>query len=205
MSRTICRIILASWLIVAAGPALGQPATQPVGKDLAVTLRPQETSLWCWAACVEMIVEFLDSSVDVKQCDEAVNEFGPNCCDPVIRANSCINGGWPRFDRHFFNATLTYNQALTWAQVRTEIDAGRPIAFTWKNLDSDGNLDGTSHMMVLTGYSEFDGVRYVSVLDPWPMPSDTDPGGRTEKAMRFEHYEQGANHVHGNDYYEIKK
>src|SRR5215208_2563397 len=40
----------------------------------AVTLRPQETSMWCWAASGEMAMDFLGT--DVSQCDQANKRFG---------------------------------------------------------------------------------------------------------------------------------
>ena len=40
----------------------------------AVSLRGQETPVWCWAASGEMCMDFLGT--DVSQCDEANKRFG---------------------------------------------------------------------------------------------------------------------------------
>ena len=59
----------------------------------AVTLRPQETSMWCWAASGEMVMDFLGT--DVGQCDEANKRFGrSDCCNNPV-PNACVNEGWP--------------------------------------------------------------------------------------------------------------
>ena len=87
-------------------------ATQPV------TLRPQETSMWCWAASGEMAMDFLGT--DVTQCDQANRRFGRNdCCNNPV-PGACVNGGWPEFNKYAFNVEHTTDAALTWAQVQSE-------------------------------------------------------------------------------------
>ena len=39
-----------------------------------VTLRPQETNMWCWAASGQMVMDFLGNNV--SQCVQANNRFG---------------------------------------------------------------------------------------------------------------------------------
>ena len=58
----------------------------PTDNDhLAVTLHPQETSMWCWAASGQMTMEFLGSNVN--QCTQANDRLGRNdCCNLPVPA-----------------------------------------------------------------------------------------------------------------------
>lgn len=76
--------------------------------SLPVTLHPQETQNWCWAASGQMVMDYLGHNV--SQCVQANNRFGRNdCCEidlcptptepPTYDASGncvgCPCGGWP--------------------------------------------------------------------------------------------------------------
>lgn len=164
----------------------------PDAARLDVPLRPQETSMWCWAASGEMCMDFLGR--DVNQCDQAKHYFGHDDCCTKPTPERCVAGGWPQFNHFRFTAKTTTNAALPWETVKSEIGCGkRPIAFTWHWNGGGG------HMMVLIGYEVEDGERYVWVHDPWePFAGDT-------LRMRYDWYVSGDDHTHWDDYYEITK
>ena len=97
-------------------PPVCTPAAQ---SHLAVTLRPQQTNMWCWAARAQMVMEFL--GVSVQQCAEANNEFGRSDCCGSPTPGACVNGGWPEFDKYGFTFKRTSDTALTWDQLRNEV------------------------------------------------------------------------------------
>ncbi len=103
-------------------------------QHLAVTLRPQETYMWCWAASAQMGMEFLGHNVN--QCVQANNRFGRRDCCNNPTPNACIQGGWPEFLKYNFVSQHTANTALSWDQLRSELAdispcGRRPVAFSW--------------------------------------------------------------------------
>jgi Peptidase_C39 like family len=139
-----------------------------VANPLAVTLVPQATQNWCWAASGQMIMNYLGNPA-VNQCQEATDyPFAPPQTNP--RTNWCTSPpdtlgftGWPQFASYGFNATQTpYGTPISWAQLKQEIDGNRPVAFVW------AWRDGGGHMMVAIGYESVDGVDRVIILDPSP-------------------------------------
>ena len=105
----------------------------------------------------------------VSQCQEATDyPFVPPQTSPTT--DWCVSPpdtwgftGWPQFGRYGFNATQTsYGAAISWEQLKTEIDNNRPVAFVW------AWHGGGGHMMVAVGYETIDGVNKVIINDPSP-------------------------------------
>src|ERR1700687_785173 len=67
-----------------------------------VTLRPQETNNWCWAATTQMITEFLGHGKN--QCDLANLRFGrTDCCTGACpKTPACNMPGWTMFTESGF-------------------------------------------------------------------------------------------------------
>lgn len=164
----------------------------PVTSTVSCTLRPQETSMWCWAASGQMVMESLGTNV--TQCDEANKRFGrTDCCNTPV-PSPCVNGGWPEFDKYGFTFKTTSNAALTWDQVRDQIYCQRkPFAFSWHWNGGGG------HMMVVHGYTILDGTTYVDVNDPWP------PNVGNASFKTYAAYVSGSGYTHWNDYYDVTK
>ena len=93
--------------------------------DLPVTLHPQETGMWCWAASGQMVMDYLGTSP--SQCTQANNRFGrTDCCtidlcplptepspasSPRVPARSARTG----FSHAFLQEeTLHFHMALAW-------------------------------------------------------------------------------------------
>ncbi len=181
-------------VLIGAGLAFASGCCTPnatIGSQ-AVALRPQETSMWCWAASGEMCMEFLGASVD--QCDEANKRFGrTDCCNSPV-PNACVNGGWPEFDKYGFTASVTSNAALSWEDLKKQIYCSKkPFAFSWHWTGGGG------HMMVVTGYAVINNVNYVSINDPWA------PNVGNQRFITYAEYVSGSDHTHWNDYYNITK
>ncbi len=168
----------------------GCPCTPPASKTLAVTLDPQKTSMWCWAASGEMVMSFLGH--DCQQCDEANKEFGRTDCCNSPTPKECVQGGWPQFDQYHFSFQRTSGTALTWAQVQEQIYcAGKPFAFSWHWTGGGG------HMMVARGYHTTDGVNYVEIDNPWA------PNVGDVTVYTYDNYVSGSDHTHWDDFYDV--
>lgn len=160
---------------------------------LDVTLRPQQTSMWCWAASAQMCMQFL--GVTVNQCTQANNEFGRSDCCNTPTPGACVNGGWPEFAKYGFNSTRTSNSALSWDQVKKEIYCSkRPFAFSWHWPGGGG------HMMAVIGYVELGENHQVLVNDPWA------PNVGNTTFMSYDWYVAApGDHTHWDDFYQIVK
>lgn len=164
----------------------------PIGTQSGVTLRAQETSMWCWAASGEMCMDFLGT--DVSQCDQANKRFNrTDCC---TTPGNCVTGGWPEFDKYGFTFQRTSNTALTWAQLREQIFCKKkPVAFAWHWPGGGG------HMMVAYGYAEVGGQQWVYYRDPWPPNT----GNGTAVIPYAQWVTDPGDHTHWDDFYDITK
>jgi len=144
-----------------AGLAAGSAQAQE--KKLGVTLIGQQTDMWCWATSGQMIMGF--GGTNVTQCSEANAYLLRNDCCTSPTPAACIKGGWPEYDRwNYFFVWTPWGNALTFAQLRAEIDAGRPVGFAW------GWTGGGGHYMVANGYKvDSAGTQWVWKNDPWPV------------------------------------
>ena len=171
---------------------------------LSLTTYAQETSEWCWAASGETIMA--DLGHGVAQSQLAHDDMDPKseacsstfCDKPPAIGDPCVHSGWPDFEKHGFSSQHTTSAALTWDEIKQQLsDAPNcghtPFAMTWKWPGGGG------HMMVVKGYSEVDGEKYVYVFDPWW------PCVGAEVKMPYDYYVQEAgHHTHWNDYYGVR-
>jgi hypothetical protein len=165
-------------------------------KILPLVLRPQQTEMWCWAASAQMCMEFIGNTT-VAQCRQASNEFGVQGCCNSPTPIPCVDGGWPEFPKYGFTSLRTQDAGLSWEELVGEIDANRPIAFSWHWL-VDG-ADAGGHMMVAHGYSEVAGARLVHVADPWA------PNVGDQYTISYDVYLAAPGHRHWDDFYEIRQ
>lgn len=157
-----------------------------------VTLRPQETSMWCWAASGEMVMDFLGTNV--SQCDEANKRFSRTDCCNSPTPNACINGGWPEFGKYGFTFKTTSNAPLSWDATKKQIYCEKkPFAFSWHWNGGGG------HMMTLIGYVTVANVNYVVINDPWA------PNVGDQRIITYAAYVSGTGYTHWDDYYDVTK
>ena len=127
-------------------------------KRLSVPLRPQLTHCWCWVASVQMVLEYLGTRVEQRTL------AGDDGRDASV-AERFLRTGEPAEPLRRFGFTFERTDmlaALSWAQVRREIDAERPFICGW-------NLPDGVHYMVGTGYEIVGGKRYVLANNPLPL------------------------------------
>jgi len=134
-------------------------------------------------------------NVDIAQCRQANDRFNlTTCCDSPT-PDDCVNGGWPNFPKYGYTAKHTTDTALSWDDLRRQIGCRRvPVAFTWRW------TGGSGHMMVASGYAIRNGVKWVTVRDPWPV----DVGGDIVE-VPYDVYRVGDDHTHWDDYYDVAR
>lgn len=202
------RILLRAVVLALAAVMLTGCCEPALIGDLPVTLHPQETGNWCWAASGQMVMDYLGTSP--SQCTQANNRFGrTDCCTidlcppPTEPAPAwpapceCVCGGWPEFNKYGFTFKKTKNAALPWDELQEQVSPmpfckKRPFCFTWHWPGGGG------HMMVAKGYFTLEGTRYVSMLDPWA------PCVGNQAIITYDEYvERPGHHTHWDDYYEV--
>jgi len=201
-------ILYGLFLIVVMAATQGCCSSEKV--SLTVTLHPQETEYWCWAASGQMVMDYLGHNV--SQCVQANERFNKtNCCSidlcpeptepPGICQNgqcsNCVCGGWPDFTAYNFDFKRTSGSPLSWDQIKKQIRSspdgiGTPFTFSW------GWEGGGGHMMVAKGYSVTGGSKYVDILDPWS------PCAGDERIIPYSSFKaEPSDHYHMDDFYDI--
>ena len=192
-NKILLLVMTCALAAVSGGGAFAQ------SKVLPVPLFGQETGMWCWASTTQMSTTYVGNT-RVRQCVEANTRFGhTDCCsNPAV----CTNGGWPEYWKWGFNSRTTapWGTPLTFDQIMAEIDANRPVNFSW------GWTGGGGHIMVANGYFNLNApllglppTQYVWVNNPWP------PGVGAQSWIPYSTYVQASDHVHWQDYYAITR
>jgi hypothetical protein len=151
-----------------AVPALLETALQ--GPQLDIHRSPQKEDAWCYAACAQMVINFLIEDDFVEQCDVASFVKTVSCCPPT--PSSCTDSGCEKSDiRRIFgnfridfegagaDPEITINQ-ITSAEIRSEISDGHPIevVIDWNTQ----GLQQSSHAVLISGIRN----NSVYVIDP---------------------------------------
>jgi hypothetical protein len=197
-------------ILVAAFLATTSFAPQEELKILPVGATGQRQGNWCWAATTEMIARYVYPGIDsvaVRQCDQASASASATqhksiaCCASPL-PDHCDAGGWPDFPRLGFKMPKrTTDKPLRWDDLTKEIQANRPIAFSWHWLGANGKDTGEGHMVALIGYARLDTIRLVYVNDPWPVPDGT----RVVEMTYSRYVAVLKERSHWNDYYAIQR
>lgn len=167
-------------------PPAGGP-TQQVLPGIGMTA--QEETNWCWAAVTQSVLDYLRrrrQSQENIATDHAHRNGKAYSCAPPRRketlggacgdgdcTGSCNDAHILRVVLHeqgCLKALLSEDEAPSFAEIRGEIDAGRPVPcrVQWAG-------DGGGHFVIVSGWTiDGDGIERVHVLDP-----ATNEGGRT--------------------------
>lgn len=131
-----------------------------VSRQLAFDMQLQTQSNWCWAATATSVSHFYWLWSTWTQCNVANGELGrSDCCNSAV-PSACNVPWW--LDRALTrtNNFVSMMGQASFQQVRSEIDAGRPVGarIGWNG--------GGGHFMVIYGYSLVVGVEYFDIDDP---------------------------------------
>ena len=142
-------------LAVNNGTALNpQPPEAPEEKRLVdIPHHPQEGRLWCWAACVQMVLEH--NHKEMSQCDivqkklaDPLHECAPN---PDLRNESCeAREMAPTWRKCGIEQVVPIDFHITIEQIKAEIAADRPIevGILW-----DEDEGGGGHALLIKGWA----------------------------------------------------
>lgn len=164
LSRHACVLAI---LLAALGPLSGAELEV---KTLAIKPVHQEHAMWCWAACAEMVIEFLKPNVNAKQCELAQLQFAFDCCGTSNDfEEECNTSGTFPFvpfrenGIHFERTSSTAaNEQLVWREIKRQIDAGQPILYAYRL--NERSVSG--HMVVIYGYGRVRNKRVLCCIDP---------------------------------------
>jgi hypothetical protein len=163
------------------------PVVTPTGQStLAVTPIAQQTEVWCWAASAEMVFRYYQlpnlNGFGQYQCGIVAAYFGGPCLQncalcvapigPMSNMQSLIVG-YGQFARNLGVPSPTLSSLLilrylSVSEVKTEIDANRPIVagisphgFKFPNI--------SEHIVVIVGYDATVADPALIVNDPFPF------------------------------------
>lgn len=130
---------------------------------LVVPFHAQNTPVWCWAATIAMVVDYVHGySIDdcqvLSEYDKTMGGLGRCCIYPAecFRAGSTLE--MTIILREIYNVHSTpFLRPLSFGELRANIDRRRPMIAALQK------PSGWGHVVVIAGYS-YDGGVYV--LDP---------------------------------------
>jgi len=156
------RDLAALWQRLAGRTRLTAASAAPGRRSLPLVVQPQLQTNWCWAACTSSTSAFFAPASTWGQCVLADAEHGQTTCC-ADGASAACNAPWylERALRRTGNLRRKAAGAASFATLRAEIDAGRPVGtrIGWRG--------GGGHFVLLTGYRSTPATREVEVQDPW--------------------------------------
>ena len=137
------------------------------GNSLNIRHVYQWYSLWCWAACAEMILTVFDEEVD--KCRIASRMLGQNCCTD---GDPC-NTDWAVEEIHEIVAEWGISSyyvpnRVGFSTIKNQIDNWEmplELFITW------GEGYG-GHVLIADGWRQYNNQRYVKIKDPWFGPGE---------------------------------
>lgn len=187
----------------------------PTIKELNVPYIFQEQSYWCWAACSQMVMQYMEDDSTYLQCKQALRALRIeepcigarfNCCipDSIPCGQECNHTNWPIFDEYGFkcNDTYTTNDYLSWKDMLKQIDNGRPLCLTYNW------TGGGAHMIVMDGYKIEFGRLYDHLLDPFSYFAETNNINYRYPTIRYMLHDENRisdDHYLGRCYYNLEK
>lgn len=157
--------LVVEWIIGKVGSLLPIEVV-PIWQRLVYAGQIQQQTQWCWAAVSASVATFYNSSTTWIQCSIVNAELAQTTC--------CANGGSSACNKPWYlNMALqrvghldTWRSGTTtFADVRSEIDTGRPLCVRI------GWSGGGGHFVAIDGYLN-DAAEHVAVEDPWTGASD---------------------------------
>lgn len=100
-------------------------------KLLNIEYCKQEQAFWCWAACMEMVTQYVFTGSDLKQCELASQAFNQTTCCVDGANKECnkplgLNSITDMLIRRGLRA-IRHDGPLTYQEIVTEISSERPV------------------------------------------------------------------------------
>lgn len=184
-------------------------------KQMLVPYHSQQTNKWCWAASMQMIIDFHENRAAITQSNLVkrlvkISNAGQDtsntmpCCTECPQRNTGVNlpclAGFERefisstnevqlsalpdmfdliFSSYGYSSTQRVNRSprfMTWDEIKKEIEDCRPFIINIEprtvpiinpNNVSIPISELGDHTIVVTGYKESLGARFIITNDPW--------------------------------------
>lgn len=146
-----------------------------IDRSLQFRAQRQKNAEWCWAAVSNSIEHFFEPTSPLTQCEIAGEQLRKPCCGDLTEAclarcnvPSALDTALRRLGWLARSPVVHFppDPAVDFADVRAEIDAGRPLCLLVKWLEEDGELI-RGHFITIKGYRvTTGGTAYVSIQDP---------------------------------------
>ncbi|WP_437962988.1 papain-like cysteine protease family protein (plasmid) [Sorangium sp. So ce119] len=130
---------------------------------LNVPYYSQQQSMWCWAACIEMVITYYNTAAE-QQCSIVNHVLGrSDCCSKPGSGwcNTSISGSMvgPAYPQYQITANETYGPvALAYVQQFINANAVLEASLNW--------TAGGGHLALIIGYDN--ASTDLLVNDPWP-------------------------------------
>jgi hypothetical protein len=151
----------------------GDPVETIDVPSFRASVATQQTQVWCWAACIEMVINHNLGSRVVSQQEIVTRNYGAPVALPAmswaqIWANLNILVPNPNgFDYQL--SAVSVNGPLDGATAERELKAGRPFLV---------GVNGQSHVVtcygakIRTGPGGAKSIEAIHLFDPWPTSGD---------------------------------
>lgn len=145
----------------------------------------QKNSQWCWAAAIQMILNYYGVSISQEQIvarTYGTDPYGnlPNWGGNLQNITANLNN-WnvDNYGRHYSVMASLYSGAPTPTILLEELSHGRPVIIGYKSGPNSG------HAVVITAASYISTpngpiIQSLIVRDPWPSPENIRTAGRVE-------------------------
>lgn len=132
----------------------------------------QQSPMWCWAATMQMIIDFHDSSSDVSQCDIVEDYFDVDDCEEAVFSGGYMNKMKAFLEDNDLGATFTcdlVNRPLSVNEIVDNILDCKPIIISIR----PSPFSNIGHVVVIMGIwqrRDAYGNPWIEVVlrDPYP-------------------------------------
>jgi hypothetical protein len=161
--------------------------TMARGKELNVIKYTQQPYNWlCWASSYSMIVSYFNNDSVERTIQIGQSQFNSTLASSFNKGLERSERGVTQrilqtyttgvsFEEHteyvlyddeseFFGDVNAPNEQISYEEIKAYIDNSYPICV---GLSGDVSLPGGTHAVVVKGYTEQGGIRYVIINDPW--------------------------------------
>ena len=158
--------------VVTASLLFAMPLAMADWRQLNVAETIQEHSQWCWSGSSRAVMKYYGTND--SQCYIVNWAFGINyaCGNNTFNWNSNANqpnnlyGSSGSVQSILLNlggiSNTAYTYASSWNSVTWDINNNRPFVMRY------GWTNGGGHIMVGDGWENYNGTKYIYIMNPWP-------------------------------------
>ncbi|MCX6599885.1 MAG: C39 family peptidase [Acidobacteria bacterium] len=135
--------------------------------EVSFSLERQKNSEWCWAAVTVSVDRLFRPAAERTQCQIVGRSLRKACCG--AGEDSCNISGFLHEELQKLDLLSgePIVKPISFAAVRREVNAGRPVCVLIKWRDKHGNVTNRGHFITIRGYSVTpSGRQFLTIADP---------------------------------------